>query len=107
MKINVLVTLLLSIFSVTAFAENYMVAFEEAIESSALEVRVARDLTGIVKGKRCDECEMVLVKVTPKTKLEIDGFKTPLKNANKCLGKSGLVIYKVDTREVRLISCER
>lgn len=107
MKVLVIAAILFSIFSAASSAATLMVALEEAIESEVLEVRMSKDLTGIVKGSRCDGCEMVLVKITPKTKLTINGFVTVLENANKCAGKPGTAIYNIETREVRSISCER
>lgn len=109
MKLRVLIVMaaMFSVFSAASFAANTMIALEEAIESESLQVRMSKDLTGIVKGSRCDGCEMVLVKITPKTKLDINGFITVLKNANKCSGKPGTAIYNIKSREVSSISCER
>ena len=108
MKIKVLaVAIVLSIFSAGSFAANDSYKIEEAIESSEIEFRLANDLTGIIKGRQCDTCQPVLLKITPNTRLKIDGFSTVLTNIRKCSGKPSTVIYNIKSREVTSVSCER
>ena len=108
MKIKVLaVAIVLSIFSAASFAANGSYKIEEAIESSNLEIRLANNLTGIIKGKQCDKCQSVLLKITPNTKVKVNGFVTVLTNIRKCSGKPSTVIYNIKSREVTSVSCER
>lgn len=108
MNRQVLVAIIvLSFFSTISFAANDSYKIEEAMESDELEIRLANNLTGIIKGHRCDDCELVLVKITPNTKLKIDGFKTHLSNIRKCSRKPSTVIYNIKSREVTSVSCER
>lgn len=99
--------IILSFFSSVSFAANDSYKIEEAMESDKLEIRLANNLTGIIKGHRCDDCEHVLVKITPATKLKIDGFKTSLSNVRKCSRKPTTVIYNIKSREVTSVSCYR
>ncbi|MDH5516207.1 MAG: hypothetical protein OEY36_00130 [Gammaproteobacteria bacterium] len=109
MKNKLLTALIMisSLMTVNSFAANRMVMAEEAIESGALQIKMSNDLTGVISGKRCDDCELVLVKITPNTKLEINGKPTALKRAKSCAGKPGLVLYKIKSQEISLISCNR
>ncbi|MDH5393241.1 MAG: hypothetical protein OEY11_08660 [Gammaproteobacteria bacterium] len=101
------VMIVCSLFSANSFSANRMVMIEEAIESNSLQIRMSHDLTGVVNGRICDSCELVLVKITPNSKLEINGKPTALSQANKCSGKTGLVLYNIKSREISLISCNR
>lgn len=108
MKIKVLIlTMILSCFSVVSLAATDSYKIEEGIESSELEIRLSSDLTGIVKGPRCEGCEVILLKITPDTKVKIDDFKTVLTNVRRCAGNPSTVIYNIKTREVTSVSCER
>lgn len=106
-KLLAVVFFVSSLFSANNFAAPRMVMAEEAIESSALQIRMSNDLTGVVSGHRCEGCELVLVKITPNTKLELNGKPAALKSANKCVGKPGLVLYSIKSQEISLISCNR
>ena len=81
-----------------------MVEFESGFEEASLYIRLANDLTGIIKGRECDSCEMKMVTITPNTKLEINGLMVDLIRARSLSGKEALVIYNIKTKEVRLIS---
>jgi len=81
-----------------------LVEIEQAIESDALGIRMSNDLKGIIKGKRCDTCNVVLVKITPSTRFDIEGVAKPLIEAKKWAGKPGTVIYNIKTQEASSIS---
>lgn len=88
----------------SAFAAGQMVEFESAFETEALYIRLTNDGTGIIKGRQCDDCDLEMVKITPKTVVEINGLKVDLMKAKSLSGKAALVLYNLNTKEVRLIS---
>lgn len=107
MKKNILVFFVFffsMLSSYSAIARTPMVELEYAIESDALDIRLSNDLTGIVKGRRCDTCDIELLKITPDTKVEIRGLAVDLIKAKARSGKPGVVIYNIKSREVRVIS---
>jgi len=100
-KILINVLVFSGVFSVSAAG---LVEIEHAIESEALGIRLSNDLKGVIKGRRCDTCDVVLVKITPSTKFNVNGVAKPLIEAQKWAGKPGVVIYNIKTKEVRSIS---
>ncbi len=96
--------LLLSGLGMNIVSAGSMVEFESGFEETSLYIRLANDLTGIIKGRECEDCEMKIVKITPNTKLEINGVMVGLIRAKSLSGKPALVIYNLRTKEVRLIS---
>jgi len=106
MKVNIvksfLMALMLSVM--TSVSAAGLVELEHAIESDALGIRLSSDLKGIIKGKRCDTCNVVLVKITPSTRFDVEGVVKPLIEAQKWAGKPGTVIYNIKTQEASSIS---
>ena len=99
-----LVMMALMLAGTTVVSAAGLVELEHAIESDALGIRMSNDLKGVIKGKRCDTCKVVLVKITSSTRFDIDGVVTPLIEAQKWAGKPGTVIYNIKTQEARAIS---
>lgn len=79
------------------------VLVEEAIESASLNIKISRDLTGIVRGKVCDRCETIVVNITPETKLFIKGEQADLSRAASRSGKPGTAVFNIKTRKVTKI----
>lgn len=102
----VLVFCLGMIIPALATAEKFpLVEVEEAIESNALNIRLTNDLTGIIKTQHCADCDVLLLKITPATKFDIDGVSKKLIEAKTCCtGKPGTIIYDIKSKEVRAIS---
>ncbi len=75
---------------------------EAEIPSSLL--RISKDGTGIIKFRQCDECKMILVKVTPATIFYLNGNKISAAQAKK-LSRPGFIgiQYTLDSNEVRTI----
>ena len=109
MKKNILVffVFIFSVLGSQSVLSRTLIELEHAFESESLYIRLSDDLTGIIKGKRCEKCEIELVKITPNTKLEINGLASDLIRAKGASGKPALVIYDIKTREVKLISLYR
>lgn len=100
-KLMMTVLMFSGVFSVSAAG---LVEIEHAIESEALGIRLSNDLKGVIKGRRCDRCDVVLVKITPATKFNVNGIAKPLIEAQKWAGKPGTAVYNIKTKEVRSIS---
>lgn len=80
---------------------------ENAIESQALNIRLSNDLSGVVTGKQCDRCETEVVKITPQTKLFVNGVPADLIDAKVLSGKPGTAIFNIKTREVSKIKIQK
>ena len=105
MKKSILFLLALSISMFTtqfSFAAESMM-IEEAIESTALRIKISRDLNGVVTGKVCQRCELKVVKITPATKLFIDGKPADLSRAASVSGKPGTAVFNIKTQLVTKI----
>lgn len=105
MKKNILLSLVF-IFaaanSLTGFAKP-MVLIEEAIESESLVIKMSKDLTGVIRGRICDRCELIVVRITPETKLFINGKQTDLSKASGRSGKPGTASFNVKSQKVTKI----
>lgn len=80
-----------------------LVNLEEAIESEKLSIKMSKDLTGIIRGKICDRCEVILVSITPDTKLFIKGKQVDLSKASMRSGKPGTATFNIKTKKVTKI----
>jgi len=105
MKKNIVrVLILLSSMLMTASVfSKPVVMVEEAIESESLSIKISKDLTGIVRGRVCDRCEVIVVKITPDTKLFIEGKPVALSKAASRSGKPGTVVFNIKTQQVTKI----
>ena len=74
-----------------------------AIESEALRISLASDLTGFVEGKVCDSCKTIKVMITPQTKAYNKGLEVPLIEAKRRIGRFATVIYELETKNVSAI----
>lgn len=70
------------------------------LEVPQAKIRQSSDGTGIIQGVTCDECDFKIVKITPKTKVILDGKVVDLLMAREYAGKLIYVIFDQDTAEV-------
>jgi len=80
-----------------------LVMVEEAIESEKLSIKISKDLTGVIRGKICDRCEVILVSITPDTKLFIKGKQVSLSKASSRSGKPGTATFNIKSKKVTKI----
>lgn len=76
---------------------------EEAIESEALSIKMSQDLTGVIRGKVCQTCETILVRITPETRLYINRAQVDLSEALTRSGNPGTAFFNIKTRKVTKI----
>ncbi|MEM7206597.1 MAG: hypothetical protein AAF434_02120 [Pseudomonadota bacterium] len=78
---------------------------EVGYEMTVISVLIGGDLNGTLTGKRCEDCELIQVKVTSNTQFFING-DTPadLKNARSLTGKPALVAFNTATRVATVIT---
>jgi len=105
MKKNIL--LMLALFFVaghsSAVFSKPVVMIEEAIESESLTIKMSKDFTGVIRGKVCQSCELIVVRITPQTKLFIKGKQADLSEASGRSGKPGTAIFDIKSRNVTRI----
>ena len=80
-----------------------IVILEEAIESESLSIKMSKDLTGVIRGKICDSCEVILVSITPDTKLFVKGKQVNLSKASTRSGKPGTATFNIKSKKVTKI----
>ena len=105
MKKNILLIIALMLtsgFSHYAFS-GPIINIEEAIESEKLSIKISKDLTGVIRGKICSRCEVIVVSITPETKLFIKGKQVDLSKAALRSGKPGTATFNVKTKKVTKI----
>lgn len=95
--------LLFSITHALPVSSGPLVMIEEAIESEALSIKMSKDLTGIIRGKVCQNCETILVNITPETELLIKGQQVDLSEALNRSGSPGVAFFDIKTRKVTKI----
>jgi len=105
MKKNIRLTLVLMItLGYSGFAlAGKLTNIEEAIESEKLSIKMSKDLTGVIRGKICDRCEVILVSITPDTKLFVKGKQVDLSKASTLSGKPGTATFNIKTKKVTKI----
>ena len=106
MKKNILYVVAVFVLTFTFHSANAgkgLIMLEEAIESTALRIKMSKDLTGVVTGRVCQTCEVQVLKITPATKLFIGGKPVALKFAAQQSGKPGVAFFDVKTRLVTRI----
>jgi hypothetical protein len=85
----------------SAKAEVEMI--EDSFESFSLKISLSSDMTGVIKGKTCDLCEMQTLAVTPETKAYQNNVEVPISQAKKRFGKPALVLFDIKTKKVNTI----
>lgn len=69
----------------------------------ALSIKLSNDRTGIIKNVSCVGCDFTTVRITPKTKAYRNTIEVDLLEAKMRAGKSALVSFNPNTREVQTI----
>jgi len=104
MKKYLLLILAMMTFGHFGFAyAGELISLEEAIESEKLSIKISKDLTGVIRGKICQRCEVILVSITPETKLFINRKQVDLSKASARSGKPGTAIFNIKTKKVTKI----
>ena len=72
-------------------------------EIGELKIRQANDGTGIIKDVSCGDCDYKFVKITPKTKVVVNGREAALLRARERAGKPVFIEFDKKTAEVKHI----
>ena len=84
--------------------QRRIIMTEDAMEASSLHISLnERAGTGSITGKVCDTCEEITVKITPETRAFQGGKEVPLKMAQDRLGRSALVFFDTEKKQVTRI----
>jgi hypothetical protein len=70
------------------------------LEVPQAKIRQSSDGSGIIQGVSCDGCDFKFVKITPNTKVILDGKLVDLLTAREYAGKLVYVVFDHDTAEV-------
>jgi len=71
-----------------------------SLEVPQAKIRQSSDGSGIIQGVTCDECDFKIVKITPKTKVILNGNSVDLLTAREYAGQLIYVVFDQDTAEV-------
>ena len=85
-------------------AANEEKAWYYPFEIDALDIKLASDGTGIIKGVTCTDCDYKFVKITPDTVVYVNGIKRDLLLARERAGKQAFIEFNKDTAEVATIN---
>ncbi len=99
MLINLIIVSMM-LLSQSAMAEEHPYV---PFEANPLSIKLSNDGTGIVKNIHCWKCDYKIVNITAKTRAYENGVQVPIQQARKRNGKSALVAFNPDTREVQTI----
>ncbi len=72
-------------------------------EISDLNIKQANDGTGVIRDIYCGECDFKIVKITPKTKVYVNGDEVELLRARERAGKDAFIEFDKETAEVQKI----
>ena len=72
-------------------------------EISDLNIKQANDGTGVIRDIYCGECDFKIVKITPKTKVFVNGEEVELLRARERAGKDAFIEFDKETAEVQHI----
>lgn len=72
-------------------------------EISDLNIKLASDGTGVIKDIYCGECEYRIVKITPDTKVIVNGKEDSLMRARERAGMEAYIEFDKETAEVKYI----
>jgi hypothetical protein len=92
------------LFSVTAQAQDTSTQKTYAeYEAMHLNILLAKDGTGIIKGITCPYCDFNFVKITPKTQALANGKTVDMSRARSRFGKPAFIQFNAKTAEVQTI----
>jgi hypothetical protein len=95
-----LIFVLMMFLGQSVLAEEYPYV---PFEANPLSIKLSNDGTGIVQNIYCWKCDYKIVNITLNTKAYENGVQVPIQQARKRKGKSALVAFNPDTREVQTI----
>ncbi|UCB55675.1 MAG: hypothetical protein JSW45_03865 [Thiotrichales bacterium] len=72
-------------------------------EISDLDIKQSNDGTGIIRGVHCGECDFQIVKITPDTKVIVNGNEVHLLRARERDGQDAYIEFDKETAEVKHI----
>jgi hypothetical protein len=72
-------------------------------EIGELNIRQSNDGTGIIKEVTCEDCDYQFVKITPDTKVFVNGNKVDLLRARERAGQDAYIEFDRETAEVKHI----
>ena len=77
---------------------------EDAMETDSLRITLNKDGSGFVQGKLCDECKLLTIAITAKTKAFNQVTEVPLEQAADRLGKPATIFINLDHTQVTRIA---
>ena len=95
-----LLSIMLIMLSLNVTAET---APFRVFETHSLDIKLAKDGTGIVRGIRCNGCDFSMVKITPDSRASIKGVEVNILRARERAGKPCMVSFNPVTQEVQYI----
>ena len=72
-------------------------------EIGELSIKQSNDGTGIIKEVTCPDCDYQFVKITPETKVFVNGNKVDLLRARERAGQDAYIEFDRETAEVKHI----
>lgn len=72
-------------------------------EIGELKIKQTNDGTGIIKEVTCGDCDYQFVKITPKTKVIVNGEEASLLRARERAGQQAYIKFDKETAEVKYI----
>jgi len=77
---------------------------EDAMETESLRITLNDDGSGYIQGKMCDECKLLTVAISAKTKAFDQVTEVPLEQAADRLGKPATIFINLEHTEVTRIA---
>jgi hypothetical protein len=72
-------------------------------EIGELDIKQSNDGTGIIKEVTCEDCDYQFVKITPDTKVFVNGNRVNLLRARERTGQDAYIEFDRETAEVKHI----
>ena len=95
--LNIFMLLIMVSFNSHALPKLEMI--EDAIEGKPSVLFIARDLTGHLKARKCEDCQEIKITITPKTKAYIGQQAVSLKSMAAKTAKPELIFYDIKTKK--------
>ena len=73
---------------------------QEAIEASDLSISALESGKGYVNARSCSTCKYMMLKLTPDTRISVNGKLTAARNNISRHWSGGVVIYDIETKQV-------
>lgn len=99
-KTKFITSIVFVFFSANSSAWNIPVAVEEAIELKPSVYYLGKSLNGKIYAKRCDNCEVLKLTITPKTRAFVANKEVILSSRVSSTVKPELTLYDPKTNKV-------